>query len=323
MFKAWRYLYSLGTDQLFLSENAKRQTIIGNKISLIIIILCLLVLPFSIFVFKDTDAIVRALLVVLIASAALVANRYHLYKLSKWVLVFAPAMIILILPILTGDIMDGNFLTYPCICIGISMMPYLVFDQSKEKVALIAGVVLYFLFTLFIDRLLMLGGNHNQFSVWIMENYLAYKIPYLTIWIFVNFAVYNLIRTNKRYIDELYTLNEEIKEKILSIALQNETLKKQRDHISQINQNLEKIVEERTEKLQSQNQRLIEYSFLNAHKIRGPLARIMGLVYLTKSQVSEDEKLFILDKIDYSAKELDDVVKEINQTLHDVEQSKK
>ncbi len=64
------------------------------------------------------------------------------------------------------------------------------------------------------------------------------------------------------------------------IVEQAEELKQKNAAIISINENLEKLITERTHKLKLQNEILKQYTFLNAHKVRGPLARILGLAGL-------------------------------------------
>jgi hypothetical protein len=57
-----------------------------------------------------------------------------------------------------------------------------------------------------------------------------------------------------------------------------------------------------TKQLILQNKALKKYAFLNAHKIRGPLARVLGLVDLIHLQGLKSQETALLDE---SAKELD------------------
>jgi signal transduction histidine kinase len=70
--------------------------------------------------------------------------------------------------------------------------------------------------------------------------------------------------------------------------------------------------------LEVRNKKLIEYAYFNAHEVRGPLARILGLAYLVKSR-PEDNPLDMIEKIEFSANELDKVIRDINQSLSNEE----
>jgi GAF domain-containing protein len=84
--------------------------------------------------------------------------------------------------------------------------------------------------------------------------------------------------------------------------------------IEALNENLEERVKGRTEELEIQNKQLSEYAFINAHLLRGPLSRILGLInLLERDQHQKTEKMIELLKV--SGKELDTVVQKITDTL--------
>lgn len=88
--------------------------------------------------------------------------------------------------------------------------------------------------------------------------------------------------------------------------------------IQRVNAVLEQKVIDRTKQLKNQNEKLVEYAFFNAHKVRGPLARILGLVNIMDIEFKDDEKVIEFSKMmSESANELNDVVSEINQILEE------
>lgn len=94
-----------------------------------------------------------------------------------------------------------------------------------------------------------------------------------------------------------------------------EALLKLNADINKINANLESMVQERTEEIKQQNQKLIEYAFFTAHEVRGPLARILGLVELAKLKELDQDREEILARLENAANELDDVIRTINRKL--------
>lgn len=64
-----------------------------------------------------------------------------------------------------------------------------------------------------------------------------------------------------------------------------------------------------------QNEKLKEVAWLSSHEIRRPLANIIGLANLMKVSPYMDEKIKILDNINQSAEELDQIVHTINSTI--------
>lgn len=112
---------------------------------------------------------------------------------------------------------------------------------------------------------------------------------------------YNQVKKQARLNRLLKDKNREIKEKALELEI--------------LNDNLEQMVEERTSVIQKKNVKLKEYSFLNAHIVRGPLANILGLTKLLRAEVKEEDKRQMIDHLHYSADKLDDVLTDIKKKL--------
>lgn len=122
--------------------------------------------------------------------------------------------------------------------------------------------------------------------------------------------------------DKLIKLNEELQfsqREVLnqrdSLAEKNKELAEKNEEIEQINNNLEKIVELRTKTLEDQNKRISDYSFINAHKLRGPLASILGLINLMHREASNENQRRLNEHLLRSAEALDDIVRSINRML--------
>ena len=101
------------------------------------------------------------------------------------------------------------------------------------------------------------------------------------------------------------------------IKIQNREILSYNEGISYINQHLKRLAKERTEKLGEQNQQLIHYAFYNAHKVRSPLARILGLVNLMKIEENNNEDVtkFYLKNIVDNIEELSNVIKTMNEEI--------
>jgi signal transduction histidine kinase len=131
---------------------------------------------------------------------------------------------------------------------------------------------------------------------------------------------------NVLYIIYLYKKEFEKERKRVSeanakLAEANAEVYAQNEVIASYNRSLEILVEARTKDIQSLNQKLIEYAFFNSHKVRGPLARILGLIYLIRltSAANQDKNIHFIDDqiemLEKSATELDDVIKAITVLL--------
>jgi signal transduction histidine kinase len=105
---------------------------------------------------------------------------------------------------------------------------------------------------------------------------------------------------------------------------QHDIILHQKEEIEGINNNLEQIIVDNTEKLKDQEARITNFAFINAHKVRSPLARIIGLLNLislenNKATVFED----YLPILKSNADELNDRLQEVSQTLNGIGQVKK
>ena len=101
----------------------------------------------------------------------------------------------------------------------------------------------------------------------------------------------------------------------LALRISNEAIRMQADQIKDINENLEKIVKERTAELEDKNKALEEAAFINAHKLRAPVASILGLVGLMKTTSSVDDLKQMSAMVQDSTEKLDAVVSEITRTI--------
>lgn len=120
-------------------------------------------------------------------------------------------------------------------------------------------------------------------------------------------------------IQRVRTQNLEIRKQRAEIQEQSEELKVLNESLLDMNANLEEKVLERTQQIELKNRKLAEYSFANAHELRAPVARILGLIQLL-GHAKPDESGMILDKLNHAASELDDATHSITARLEADEQ---
>lgn len=88
---------------------------------------------------------------------------------------------------------------------------------------------------------------------------------------------------------------------------------------------LEEKIAERTRQLidkytelENKNAKLANYAFINAHKLRAPVATLLGLIMLFENKVvSNQERDEIVAKIKLCSVELNSIVKELRQILEE------
>lgn len=98
------------------------------------------------------------------------------------------------------------------------------------------------------------------------------------------------------------------------IHRKNEEIEKKSEELNRLNRVLEGKIQERTQKLIHQNNKLREVAYYNSHRVRGPLSTIMGLVDLYQGKMMDDVQL-LMNEIDNHSRELDRNLFEINEVL--------
>lgn len=114
-------------------------------------------------------------------------------------------------------------------------------------------------------------------------------------------------------------MNREIKEKNEKLETSEEQLRVSSEKIRRVNENLNQLVEQRTSTLREQNKKLLEHVFINAHKVRGPLARILGMVNLIGQEMNLTSKGIEMLNLNLSAHQLDDILREVRTNLEAAE----
>lgn len=89
----------------------------------------------------------------------------------------------------------------------------------------------------------------------------------------------------------------------------------QKEEIEAINKSLESLVYQRTQSLAERNKQLEEYAFYNAHKLRAPVASIMGLYLLLEKETDYEQKNLIFEHLHKAIEDLDYIISEIQEIV--------
>lgn len=184
---------------------------------------------------------------------------------------------------INNETLLGHNLNYVALLIGAGMFVVWSWRYSLVAIFLSALATTYFVMTnplLTIDQFFLKGGLILIASAFFMTM---------------------LIRT--RY-------NLTVREIKARIALQISN-----DSVKALNENLESTVEQRTAELKRKNKALEEYAFINAHKLRRPLASILGLLNLMNKTTSVDDQIVIRENLNRAALELEAVVGAITSAI--------
>ncbi len=126
-----------------------------------------------------------------------------------------------------------------------------------------------------------------------------------------------LFRQRKKILianQNLQAKNEEINYQKDAIEIQAAALLRLNQNLQELNKTLEGRIDENTQQLLLQNQKLAEYTFINAHKLRAPVASVLGLINLMQ-QATPEERLVILEHLKTCSNNLDSIIREISRNL--------
>lgn len=121
-----------------------------------------------------------------------------------------------------------------------------------------------------------------------------------------------ILRANK----DLQIKNEEISFQKNAIESQAEALLILNDELLDLNKTLAGRIDERTKQIFHQDKKLAEYTFMNAHKLRAPVASILGLINLFQHAGPAEQKV-ILNYLRTCGEQLDNTIRAINRNLED------
>ena len=134
-------------------------------------------------------------------------------------------------------------------------------------------------------------------------------------------AVYFILTINKqRKILKMALALLEEKSKI--VDLQKQDLQKQSLNsealnleLTLLNKNLESRAQKIAHEIEDKNKKMNQYAFINAHKLRAPIASILGLINLFDKNIGKDHEKTMIELLKNSADKLDKVVHEIKIIL--------
>ena len=205
--------------------------------------------------------------------------------------------------------MMGMFITCP--------IPFILFSAKRDfKTILLFNIAVFCLNVIIqFQNVFHRVPIESDMVLYFQRNFLLLFLFQFGIWQILFWLLYGAYIKNERYQDALKAYNKVVQEQKFEIESQNEVLKLQQDQVSNMNERLESLVLERTKKLNNQNEKLIEYAYINSHLLRAPLCRIQGLRMLMDYEPDnfKEYKLYF----DHSLTELIEVTHSISLILQE------
>lgn len=129
------------------------------------------------------------------------------------------------------------------------------------------------------------------------------SVPYLVVYFIITILSGLLKERYARNQNRLTELVALLNQKNTKINEQHARLQASYKELSDLNNYQEVIIKQKTHRIAEKNKQLAELSYQNSHSLRAPLARMLGLLYLSK--IDPERKEFYLSKLDEQALEMD------------------
>jgi hypothetical protein len=194
----------------------------------------------------------------------------------------------------TACIIHGKTAGFDYVFYAIALMPMLFFSSpiyytSLFLISLTTMLGIQYAYT-FVEPIILLEGGF----VFYWNIFFTGSLIFVIIYIFKS----GYERTQKKLLE------------------QHNHISHQKEEIEVINNNLEQIIVDRTEKIRDQEIRITKFAFINAHKVRSPLARIMGLLNLIDLEKDKTSTVIgYLPILRENAEDLNKMLKEVSETL--------
>ncbi|MFN8259177.1 MAG: ATP-binding protein [Bacteroidales bacterium] len=277
--KGWYLISHIGITNS-TNNLTYRSIVLTNRINFVLLtIMVLLILITSIIRNIEGGHITilsfRFIIVFLICILVALLNQLKLINLSKVILTTVPAIVIIVVPTLFGEVENESFFFYQIGLLGLSIVPHLVFTPSKTNAAYILVISLYLFLFLILDNILVyfLQGDIEIVNI---INYFRfyYKIIPVLAFIFVHFALFYLRGQNFKYEKELTLHAEALNKTNGELILSNKVIQHQKDELEKT---LNELREAQTQLIQSEKMASIGTLTAGvAHEINNPLNYLMG-----------------------------------------------
>lgn len=301
--KIINYIVRSGINKDY-SYQLRRQLLMTNSISMLITALvCLFLLLKYLFIGNWVFNFSVYVITIITYLSPIFLNRFSLITLSRLILCISPVLLILyqfIIPLkLLSTVESSMYDGARLYLIAIGMLPYLLFER-KNIWLLSLAIAPSFLSILFFDEIMSLAGvGYKQLGL-VDSDYPAMWLRSLISYMACSSICF--------LFSSVVTTNDTINQKLIH------KLDEKGKELSELNQNLEKLVEIKTQILSKQNEALSNYAFTNSHKLRGPIARILGLISISKLDKELTFQWYV-DKIEIEINEVDRLTKETSSRL--------
>lgn len=150
-------------------------------------------------------------------------------------------------------------------------------------------------------------GKSNHMTLTLVadahQSFIARKVPFIKL--FIEILETKLLQL--LLFQEIENKNQELSEALVTIQEKNSEINSIIDH-------QDEVIKQQTEYLAQQNKQLRRIAVLNAHQVREPLSRILGLIQISEHMEIDELKTEIFPRLHESSSELDKSLKKVITT---------
>jgi signal transduction histidine kinase len=258
---------------------------------------------------------------IVICIASLYLNRIGHSKAGRLLFILSWPLLMHIIPIWYQKTPSDYYLAYPVGLIFHALLIHLMFSRRKEAALFWPLLILNFVLVLTSISLLLKNEDNPTPELVALVNDKYYYLVIILYYLLFSLLIFLLIQAIEYLFIDIAKANQVIQEQKEEVTAINEELTQSNhaltrlnEEVNSLNQNLEGIIAKRTEELAQKNERLTEYAFYNAHKLRAPFCRIKGLLQLKAISTPEEQKQ-IDSLVQTELEDLDKLIREIQRIV--------
>lgn len=300
-----------------MSYKTKRSILISNYFSLILTAAIFAIFTFRLTLYPSSNVEIHWFVGSIVFMSPILLNRLKFTTVGRLLLCTAPIILIWISFIdnmyRSGVLEVSQFDGIRVYMLAVSFVPYLLFDRTQPLLLAVAILpsllaVVFFDFWLHLANLdisqhMVVGEDYRV--MW-MRTLVAYLVISAGCISFQSIIIYN-DRLNEKLLMKVRGNFDKIEE-------QNKVLLRQSQELNVLNNYLGELVEQKTRSIKDQNEMLVKLSFTNAHKVRGPVARILGLITVFRMETDLNHP-WIFEKVESEVKNIDQILLTISHDL--------
>lgn len=215
---------------------------------------------------------------------------------------------ILITSIVTWESSGGWNGVVPYILIIIVVAIVITSHGMLRTIALLAyGITILFLGSTAAPGLLPEPGRDHSILSMEFDFFVSVSVLILiTLYLKTRFFAYR---------KSVQTTNARLERLSETLAGQTHQLNEKQAELNAIKDNLEAIATTKVREVKTKARVLDEYAFINGHQVRGPLARVLGLIRLIELETPQHERSEAFGRIKAEAEKMDAIIQRINEII--------